>query len=588
MTPINDLNVCYPESHSPVDPEPIPWTPDTSVDSEAQMCWASDSYASTPQAQSPDDFLRSRVALRQGVLTRQQIDLQANAAAFDGVSTSPSGSNSTVLGALAAIGGFGLFGCNHAPVEDSPPDTVDDPPDENPDPTPTDADGIGEPNMSYASSVCGHPVDMDVDAARSRIFTTCADDPNLDPSSPGVGVVEILDVSGTSPSTNSIELPTTDPDSGRPIVLTTSHFIHLEDNDLLYVGFRAAGSTSQLESGDAAALAEDSGIFIVDPDDPASVTTVRFSNLLASGPGVQVSNFRNPDSDPTFLPGFTPNTPLAIAQSGNELYVLTANTVFNDLASNPLDVVKPTVLAYTIGADGSLTEREVTSQLNRLVRQDTLGYSNAYQVSSGFFPGGMAKLTDGRLVVLTRGVPPEDPSSADSPSALAVIPSGLSDGADVIPITASASEPSFLAFSPGHLDCRTIGGVPYAQVGSVEGGASGENSGRVAHINLDSGELEYLTPYKMEGENIANVIFHPDSSVPASFVLSEAGGIRTLFSDTNEIAPDHSIASAVTGTTDTTDLGNRRRVPAVVLGAYVYVAAGGSYSSAEILTPTRQ
>jgi hypothetical protein len=459
---------------------------------------------------------------------------------------------------------------------------------EDPPTTPTDTDGISGSNASFASSVCETPVDMDLSAIDSNVIMTCGDNADLGQTQ-GASKLEIV-----NPGTGEIvpiQLPITH--RNIPIRLTSAAS---GSGNILYVGFKAAGSESQFESD--ISRFNHSGIFVVNQETGMVIgDPITFAPIALPFP-VEIANVAGVGSDPsggeggaggtsgeTQVPainGFTPNSPI-LGQIGNELYAVCSNDTLNRPAAleglTPIiDFAPVSAHAFIINADGSLSPKAGVSP------QPISEEGNVSVLFGAFNPKAVADLGDGRIAILVQGVPGRGNSSTIQVLNTSNFESGLGETAfsSYIDLTDSGGL-NFFANNSGnlaiiHLEVQGADGpeaVPHAIVGSADG------SGRVALVNLapdvpEETRTTFISVYKdAELADIAAIVADGDRA----YVVSDTGKIRTLFlADSAEadgpkfgnVGPVHNLNTVPPGT----------RMEAALSGSSILVAQPGNYSQA--------
>jgi hypothetical protein len=204
-----------------------------------------------------------------------------------------------------------------------------------------------------------------------------------------------------------------------------------------------------------------------------------------------------------------PNTPVSMAVDGDTLYVLNMN-FDKDQNGNGTKLLAPaSIHAFGIAQDG-LSEQAFGSQRLQVLGVESVGPA---MILDGYYaPTAIASVGDGRLAVLIRGVPHSDNSSTllllniEGPTNQREIP--LSDSAEL----------NMWAAASNQLPIVTLGDVNYALVGA------GDESGRVAMVNLDAAEGESAVKYVGvfgPGHNVVSIVV--DAAAGQAIAVSEQG-----------------------------------------------------------------
>lgn len=526
----------------------------------------------------PDIRALAHQRYTQSLLLRNRTALASNSPLS---SSTPLASNSSIFNSSPlAMSGFTFVGAalpmacgTHDPLDDDPPpgdDPIDDPSDDENPPVNTGGDdgGLGAGILtSFAASDCAKPVDLDIASDTSSLLMTCSD-------TEGAGNAILERINASTGAVEALLLPDTlENEPTKAVHLTSAAG---SGTGVVHVGFAPTGTDAQFISG--ARSLGNSGIFITPENDANATSHVLFNpfQIRYDGSILPISLAGVNGTDAT-VNSFTPNTPVSMVRLGNQLFSLTQNRVVNHMGTtsasdDTMDFAPATILRYGVSSSGALSATPIGSAGLGNVIAGSSDPHNAYFMDGVYNPTAIGATEDGRLVVVSQGIPGANASSIHvfNPD----FTSGLTDGAGSSEIVLNDSANPDFDFVVNNSSQVTLVGNT-AIVGSFDG------SGRIAIVDVSAAgpsggasRIRYVKVYD-NGSDIANIVANPSGQY--AYVISDTGHIRTVTltagDNFGKVGNDYSLASGLmSGTT----------IPALFRANAVIAARPNGYSKAPI------
>jgi hypothetical protein len=201
---------------------------------------------------------------------------------------------------------------------------------------------------------------------------------------------------------------------------------------------------------------------------------------------------------------------------GDTLYTLNMNLDGDQNGSAAKLLAPPSIHAFTISQDG-LTPKTFGPQHLQAGKDISDGYA---RILDGFYnPAAIANVGDGRLAVLIRGIGSAE-TGADGgvapPSPSHILLFNTADGSYA---RESINLASMVAGASNQLPIVKLNSVSFALVGA------GDGSGRVAKVNLDTGDVKYVGVFG-PGHNVVGVVV--DEAGSQAIAVSNQGKVISL------------------------------------------------------------
>jgi hypothetical protein len=435
------------------------------------------------------------------------------------------------------------------------PDPRDD---ENPTTKPGNDAGT-TPGTSLASSECQAPADLDSASDTSSLLMTCSD-------TSGDGLAKLERVNISTGDVEPLLLPDTLENEPTKAVYLTS--AASQGTGVAHVGFAARGSDAQFTGGDRSLA--NSGIFRVPEADVNATSHVLFDsfqrNLFGEILSISLAGLNGTEAT---VNSFSPNTPVSMIHVGNQLFALTRNVAINP-RDGSLDLAPATILAYDVDSSGELTAAPVGAVQEGGVIAGTSDKHNAYLLEGTFNPTAIGATEDGRLVVVSQGIPGENATSIQVLNA--DFTSGITSGAGSSEIVITdAANPDFDFVANSASQVSIAGNL--ALVGSADG------SGRVAVVDISAAgpsggapRVRFVKAFD-DGSDIANIVVDSNSN---AYAISDSGQIRsinlTAGANFGKVGEAVSLANVNAGSA----------LPAALRAGSIVVAHPGGYSKASV------
>lgn len=455
-------------------------------------------------------------------------------------------------GSLSGSGLLGMLtGCaNTESVAEAPPDEPVTPPDqmENPAPIEGEHNGVDAVSGGFAQGQCDDPAALFKNYADNAFLMVCGDASGM-----GANGIESVDPSQSGNVEITYVPASIEGDDTRPVTLSSGAAD--ETTQLIFAGLTPADA----ETSDNPFVYRNSGIYTFSPT--GGVENGKYTPFKTL---VQIQPDGQPETIPLIDPsdgtnaGVTvaldPNTPVSFDISGDTLAAVNMNFQRDQNGQFTQSLAPASVHWFTI-ASGGLTPKPLGTQRLQADGVDSEGH--ALILNGQYVPAAIAFVGDGRLAVLIRGL--EHP---DNPSRIILIDTENPGEQVQIPLSDSAGL-NMWASDSNQLPIVTMNETPYALVGA------GDKSGRVAMVNLDSGEVKYVGVFG-EGHNVVSVIV--DESGQQALAVSDKAKVVSLnLFETDEFTGLPKVGSQQGG------LSEDPRV-AAIRGDTVVVAHPGKYS----------
>ncbi len=493
---------------------------------EEQVCRAPEQVFSPVTAARPLPDIRARLHARYAQQVLQQHPTLAAISAFGPAAPSaPARRNSIFNSNPVALSGWAFLplACNHGPLDDMPPpgDPDENPPTDNPPINEGGNDGGLGNGSPLTSTACRNPIDLDISSDASSLLMTCSDD-GRDGNFEGVSLVERINA--TTGAKTALLLPDSiDNEPEKAVHLTSAAST---GTGVFHAGFTATGSEAQFTGGQRSYA--NSGVFWASESDPNNANHVLFQpfEVRLAGSRMPISLGAANGTDATVW-SIQPNNPVSMVRVGDQLLVLTANHTVNP-QDGLIDFGPASVLRYNIAGSGALTASGMGAASPTTIAGGDQDH-NGFVMDGVYNPSSIADLGDGRIAILSQGLPGENSSTihvynaSDFSSGLNA--SGSSAGSPEI-ILSDLTGPDGPDFGSNSSSQLTIVGGRYALVGGADG------SGRMAIVDLQrpapaSGgtRLRFVKIFD-DGHDIANIVANPNGNY--AYVVSDTGEIRTV------------------------------------------------------------